>query len=199
MAPSPSRAARPRREATLDLSSSSRVAIALLSDTHGFVDPRVLAAVEGADLVVHGGDVGSAAVLDALSRAATEVVAVQGNNDVPAKWPEDDAAVLGTLPQVFRVALPGGLLVVEHGHEAGGLKDRHARLRKRYPDARAIAVGHSHLLAVDDDEEPWVLNPGAAGSDRTHGGPSFVSLVATRRRWQARATRFPKSPSAQKR
>lgn len=168
--------------------------VALVSDTHGFVDPRILDAVAGADLVVHGGDVVGAAVLEQLARVAERVVAVQGNNDVAAKWAPEEADVLASLPEVCRITLPGGQLVVEHGHEAGGLQERHARLRKRYPDARAIAVGHSHLLAVDDDEEPWVLNPGAAGADRTHGGPSFVSLVATRKSWRARATRFPRLP-----
>lgn len=181
-------------EAALDLSARVRVNVIVLSDTHGLVDPRVLAASDGKDLVVHAGDVGSASVLDELSGRAAHVAAVLGNNDVPTKWPAGEASVLESLPRRWRIALPGGVLVVEHGHEAGGLKQRHERLRKRYADARAVAVGHSHLLVIDDERSPWVLNPGAAGWDRTHGGPSFLDLVATRKRWTAEATRFPRSP-----
>lgn len=183
--------ARPRQQAALDLSSWARVVVGIVSDTHAFLDPRVLEAIAGADLVVHGGDVGNGAVLDELRAVTGRVLAVHGNNDVASKWPENEADVVASLPAVGRVALPGGTLVVEHGHEAGAFNGRHARLRKRYPEARAVCVGHSHLLTIDDEAEPWVLNPGAAGRERTHGGPSYISLVATVGRWDARATRFP--------
>lgn len=179
---------------TLDLSTRTRVKVLVVSDTHSLVDPRVIARTKGKDLVVHGGDVGSASVLEALAGEGTQVVAVLGNNDVVEKWPAGDGERLSSLPRVWRVALPGGALVVEHGHEAGPLQGRHARLRKRYPDARAVVVGHSHLLVVDDEASPWVLNPGAAGWERTHGGPSFVELVATRSAWRASPTRLPPTP-----
>lgn len=182
---------------TLDLSALARVKLIVLSDTHGLVDPRVLAAVKGADLVVHGGDVGGARVLEELAASGARVLAVHGNNDVSAKWPAGEERVLSSLPRVWRVELPGGTLVVEHGHQAGGLKGRHARLRKRYAGARAVVVGHSHLLNIDDESLPWVLNPGAAGYERTHGGPSFIALSATKRRWRAVPRRFQRSPRPQ--
>jgi putative phosphoesterase len=167
-----------------------RARVAVLGDTHGVLDERVAAAARECDAVVHTGDVGARAVLDALGAAGAPVLAVYGNNDVPAKWPRGEGAVLRALPQQVTLALPGGALVVEHGHEAGAAKTRHARLRARHGDARAVAVGHSHHARIDDDEEPWVLNPGAAGRARTYGGPSWIELVATRAGWAATLHRY---------
>lgn len=163
----------------------------LLSDTHGFVDPRVLELCRGAELVVHAGDVGGREVLEELAAVAGSVVVVRGNNDVPGKWQAEEAAVLSSLPAAAQVPLPGGLLAVEHGHEAGPLKDRHARLRRRHDGARAVVVGHSHRLARDEAAEPWVLNPGAAGRERTNGGPSVMTLLASEEGWCVEVRRFP--------
>src|SRR4051794_8067591 len=54
--------------------------IGLISDTHGLLRPEALAALRGADLIIHAGDVGAPAVLEAL-RAIAPVSAVRGNVD----------------------------------------------------------------------------------------------------------------------
>ena len=54
--------------------------IGVISDTHGVVRPEALSYFGGADLIFHGGDIGSVAVLRALERIAP-VVAVRGNCD----------------------------------------------------------------------------------------------------------------------
>ena len=58
--------------------------VGLISDTHGLMRPEALAALAGCDRIVHAGDVGAAAVLEAL-RTLAPVVAVRGNND-RAPW-----------------------------------------------------------------------------------------------------------------
>ncbi len=55
--------------------------VGLISDTHGLVRPEALAALAGSDHILHAGDIGSAAVLEALGRLAP-VTAIRGNNDV---------------------------------------------------------------------------------------------------------------------
>ncbi|UCE90484.1 MAG: metallophosphoesterase family protein [Pseudomonadota bacterium] len=60
--------------------------VALVSDSHGFVDPRVIAAVKKCDCIAHVGDVGSAQVLEQLG-AAGKFYTVRCNNDLPANWP----------------------------------------------------------------------------------------------------------------
>lgn len=164
------------------------VRIALVSDTHATVDDRVARAVRPADMVVHAGDIGSAAVLQQL-RGRRPTVAVTGNNDTPDKWSEEDLPTLEKLPPVAIVELPGGLLRVEHGHRVAA-KERHRKLRRRHADARVVVYGHSHRLVVDDEEEPWVVNPGASGRVRTHGGPSFLWLHASVAGWELRVERF---------
>jgi putative phosphoesterase len=163
--------------------------VGILSDTHGRLDPGVLAWLEGCDVIAHAGDVGAAAVLDALAATGAEVRAVRGNNDVSAKWPPPHER-LHALPTEDRIALPGGELVVVHGDQVLPATRRHERLRQQYPDARAIVYGHSHRVVVDREARPWVVNPGAAGRSRTYGGASACVLVASERVWRVTARRF---------
>lgn len=163
--------------------------MALLADTHGQVDARVLAVVADCDIAVHGGDIGALAVLSNLQPKLGQVYAVRGNNDDGRDWPLEERALLERIPARARVALPGGVLVVEHSHRMAAA-GRHERLRRRYPEARAILYGHSHRLTVDRDRLPWVLNPGAAGRARTDGGPSCLVLTASPGQWEVEEHRF---------
>lgn len=186
---------RDRIEAPLNtLSTMKQVRVALLSDTHGALDPRVQEVVSGCDLALHGGDIGHAAILAQLQPRLGRVLAVFGNNDVARKWPEEDRRLLVHLPEWLELALPGGLLVLIHGHQIPA-RDRHRLLRGRFPAARAIVYGHSHRLVADLTAIPWVLNPGAAGRSRTHGGPSCQVLNATVGEWSVETHRFALSVS----
>ena len=49
---------------------TGKVVVGLISDTHGLVRPEVTPAFTGVDLIIHAGDVGGRAVLDALSKIA---------------------------------------------------------------------------------------------------------------------------------
>jgi putative phosphoesterase len=182
---------------TVSCIEASRVAI--LSDTHGRLDPRIAGVVDSCDCVVHAGDIGSAAVLAALRPLMKTVVAVRGNNDVAEKLGVNDWAMLREMPHEARLELQGGLLVVVHGHQAGPASRRHAWLRDRYPAARAVVYGHSHRLVCDQVEAPWILNPGSAGLTRTFGGPSCLVLTAGARRWTIETVRFPPPVKAARR
>ncbi len=164
--------------------------VALLSDTHGFLDPRIAALVEACDIAVHGGDIGGFGVLRELQPRLGRLVVVRGNNDTPHDWSGKDTAGLDELPRLVEFDLPGGRLVVIHGHRSGPLYERHQRLRKRFPDARAIVVGHSHRQVCDCEALPWVLNPGAAGKYRTFGGPGCLVLTASAAAWSVERHRF---------
>ena len=171
------------------------VRVAIVSDTHGFVDGRVLEVVGACNVVVHAGDIGNAKVLRVLRSVTDHVLAIRGNNDTPAKWPTRDKKALAALPEVLRVALPGGYLVVVHGHRVGAGAVRHERLRRLHGDARAVAYGHSHRMLCDCDKTPWILNPGAAGRSRTFGGPSCLILSAAATQWKVESVRFQSSPA----
>lgn len=164
--------------------------VALLSDTHGFLDPRVGAYVEQCDLAIHAGDLGCLSILDQIRPRQGRVIAVLGNNDNRHEWPEEDVPRLEEIPRLAHVNLPGGVLTVIHGHNAGPLHSRHERLRRRFPDARVILIGHSHHPYINRDVLPWVLNPGAAGRFRTYGGPGCMVLTVSETEWELEAHRF---------
>ena len=159
------------------------VSVVLVADTHGWLDPRVAEIVARCDIAVHAGDVGAAEVLDLLEPRTGDVYAVLGNNDRFSKWDRKEHRVLEALDDKAELALPGGVLVVEHGDDANPAAKRHELLRRRHPEAHAVVYGHSHRRVCDLDQRPWVLNPGAAGRTRTYGGPSCLVLVATESAW----------------
>lgn len=165
--------------------------IAVLSDTHGPVDPRIVELVESCELAIHAGDIGEAAAVECLHPKVSAPIAVRGNNDVPEKWPAGEAAILQTFPEEASLLLPGGQLVAVHGHREGAAKQRHARLRRRFPEARAVVYGHSHRQVADCEADPWILNPGAAGRVRTFGGPACMILTIEAGGWSVRPLRFP--------
>ena len=87
--------------------------------------------------------------------------------------------------------LPGGQLAVVHGDGYEPAARRHEQLRAEFPRTRGIACGHSHQLIVDDDAEPWVLNPGAAGRVRVHDGPSLLLLDCDEACWSVESVQLP--------
>ena len=163
--------------------------VAILADTHGFLDPRIRDCVSRCDVAIHAGDIGGADVLLAM-QPREEVVAIRGNNDTPEKWPAAEHQMLATLPREATVELPGGLLVVVHGDDPETLRERHRRYRRRYAHARAVVYGHSHHLLTDFEEQPWILNPGAAGRTRTHGGPSCLFIECDSGAWRVETLRL---------
>lgn len=175
---------------------STNLQVFVVSDTHGELDDRIAEEARRSDIVVHAGDIGCREVLDALTPADGKLVAVRGNNDVREKWRRSDWAFLESLPWEARLDLPGGALVVVHGHRYGYPGRSHERMRRDYPDARVVVYGHSHLRCVDKSVSPWVVNPGAAGRVRTFGGPAFCRLRISRSRWQLLARQFPAAAKA---
>ena len=177
----------------MDLSDRDTITLGLISDTHGTLDRRLLPLLAECDVVVHAGDLLDPAELGQLTPRSGHVIVVRGNNDTPAQWPQGTDTLLDNLPDQAEIALPGGVLVIEHGHRVNPARTRHERLRRRHPEARAIVYGHTHRRVIDTDETPWVLNPGAAGRQRAYGGPGFLRLVASHVEWQIEAVTLPKS------
>jgi putative phosphoesterase len=125
--------------------------IGLISDTHGLLRPEAVAALAGSDLIVHGGDIGDAAILDALGRIAP-VVAVRGNNDTAA-WAE-------AVP--YSRSVRAGDVAIHVLHD---LKELDARPPPGPIDV--IVAGHSHRPVVEQRSDGTLLvNPGSAGRRR---------------------------------
>ena len=168
------------------------VRLAIISDTHGYIDPPVVEVIRRCDQVLHAGDICGAHVLEQLHQLKSQVTAVAGNNDAAGLWPIEATEVVNALPKIARLQLPGGELVVEHGHLHGMQQPDHASLRLTHPQARVIVYGHTHCMLVDKENTPWVVNPGAAGATRTNGGASCLILTASAsKEWDVEMLRFP--------
>jgi putative phosphoesterase len=124
--------------------------VGLISDTHGLIRPEALAALAGVDLIVHAGDIGGPAVLEAL-RAIAPVVAVRGNNDREA-W-------AASLPDITTTEVGGARVCVVHD-----LKE--LRLDPAREGIDVVVHGHSHRPSVEHRERVLIVNPGSAGPRR---------------------------------
>ena len=164
------------------------VKVGILSDTHGYLDSRIAEVIRDCDHAIHAGDIMGAQVLEQLQPRNT-VVAIAGNNDFPALWDRSEAAIVSALPKTAQLELPGGMIKVEHGHRFGAHPD-HEQLRWDHAEARLIVYGHTHKRVIDQNAEPWVVNPGAAGRERTKGGPSCLVLNASEAEWKIETILF---------
>ena len=130
--------------------------IVVLSDTHAprrwkSCPPAVACELRGADLILHAGDVCTAAVLDELAQYAP-VTAVVGNNDGPdvAAWGAAETAALDVAG--LRVAMI---------HDSGPATGRLPRMRVRFPEAELVVFGHSHIPLDAAGQGLRIFNPGS--------------------------------------
>ncbi len=135
--------------------------MAVLSDTHGprfwkGCPPRVADRLQGVDLILHAGDVCTAAVLDELSTFAP-VHVVMGNNDRP------DVAAWGA-PETLELDLAG--VRVAMIHDSGPAAGRVRRMRRRFPDADLVVFGHSHIPMDLTENGLRIFNPGSPTDKR---------------------------------
>ena len=124
--------------------------VGIVSDTHGLLRPEAMRALDGAELIVHAGDVGAPEVLERL-RALAPVFAVRGNND---KGPWADA-----LPATEVVEVGRALLYVLHDVAELDLDPAAAGFS-------AVVSGHSHRPQVECKDGVLYLNPGSIGPRR---------------------------------
>jgi len=139
------------------------IRVGLISDTHGLLRPQAVAALQGSNFIVHGGDIGDAAVLDAL-RAIAPLTVVRGNNDREpwaARIPETDfLQVAGVLVYAIH-----DLSQIDIDPAAAGV--------------RVVVSGHSHKPKVEERGGVLYVNPGSAGPRRFKLPIAVAELVVT--------------------
>lgn len=152
--------------------------VAVLSDTHAprrwsSCPPRVAEQLRNADLILHAGDVCTAAVLTELAQYA-QVLAVIGNNDRP------DVAAWGAEPTI-ELDIDG--LPVAMIHDSGPAAGRLRRMRRAFPGASLVVFGHSHIpLDEADDDGLRIFNPGSPTDRRRqpHGTLGMLRIDSGR-------------------
>ena len=122
----------------------------VISDTHGLLRDEAVAALQGSELIIHAGDIGTPEVLERL-RAIAPVHAVRGNND-RAEWARG-------LPLTEVVDLAG--VHVYLLHDIGDLD-----IDPAAAGMAAVITGHSHKPLAEVRDGVLFLNPGSAGPRR---------------------------------
>jgi uncharacterized protein len=127
--------------------------------------PEIAAVFAGVQLILHAGDVGGRAVLDALS-AIAPVEAVYGNVDDPHD---------PSLARERVVSIGDVTIHVSHGHELG--HPTPALALSRY-HGDVVVFGHTHrAITLRDAADRLAINPGAAGPRRFNLEPSVARLT----------------------
>lgn len=124
--------------------------IGVISDTHGLLRPQALAALAGTHHILHAGDIGDYAILEAL-RAIAPVTAIRGNIDVEGPCAQ--------LPPTDVVELGGKLIYLVHSiHDLD--------INPTVAGVSVVISGHSHKAAIESRNRVLYLNPGSAGPRR---------------------------------
>lgn len=166
MISSPSFRPSPKREFATPLT------IGVVSDTHVFARGSRRLPDEVVDLfirfrcglVLHGGDVNTAAVLRTLEEIGP-VLAVRGNNE--------DVLLMDVLPRTVEFKVGPHQFAMLHGH--GGVSAR-SEARRYAGRVDCVVYGHSHIPLVEQDEGTILFNPGSA-TDRRWGPHFGVGLI----------------------
>src|SRR5690554_598963 len=135
--------------------------IGLISDTHGFLHPRVKHHFQDCDEIWHAGDIGSIALADDLA-AFKSFKAVYGNID--------GAEIRKAYPEHLRFTIEGVKVWITH---IGGYPKQYDRrvYKELYSNPPKLFIcGHSHILKAIPDKNLGLLhlNPGAAGKVGFH-------------------------------
>ena len=144
--------------------------IGLLSDTHGYLHPRLLKFFEDVDEIWHAGDIGNIETADNLA-AFKPLKAVYGNidgNDVRAVHPLH-----------HRFLCEENDVWITHIGGYPGHYERYVKPEIFTNPPNLFISGHSHILKVIFDKKLNFLhiNPGAAGNKGFHTVCTAVRFI----------------------
>ena len=132
--------------------------VIVLSDTHGLLRPEVLEYLSQADVIIHGGDINTRAIVDKLREYAPLYI-VRGNND--KEWAEG-------LPQSLTFTIEGVRFFLIHNKKDVPLD---------LSDTNVVVYGHSHKYACEERNGVLWLNPGSCGRRRFDQEITFAVMT----------------------
>ena len=140
------------------MSEPSGKRVDIVSDTHGYLSPELMDAIDGCDLLIHAGDITSEEDFAELQASVPQIRAVLGNNDGYFDYGKD----VGKL----------NIFVYE------GLRFSVAHYREDLPVGSSdVAVcGHTHRAKMVELGRCLVINPGSASYPRGMRGPTIARL-----------------------
>ena len=143
--------------ASLPVRAGGSARYAVVADTHSQPHPAAarLIAAQAPDAILHAGDIGDPAVLDALG-AIAPVFAIRGNIDGRG------------LPDVLVLDAGALRMVMLHIGVAGPRLRADAAKLARDAGATLVVCGHSHVPFIGEERGITVFNPGSVGPRRFH-------------------------------
>ena len=139
--------------------------IGVISDTHGFLDPRVEKIFAGVDHILHAGDIGYAALILELEFIAP-VTAVLGNNDAELSF---------SFKETQSVELAQRKIMVHHIVNPFELAEKIGnRIRRERPNV--VVFGHTHKKFSETVNGILFFNPGYAGKPK-FGADRSVAIL----------------------
>ena len=143
--------------------------IGILSDTHSYMDNRIIHHLQGCDEIWHAGDIGDISVLEPLRQMAV-LRAVHGNID--------GGEVRREFPESLLFNVEG--LTIYIIHIAGRPGNYPVRVKNEVLKANAgmLVCGHSHSCLVHKNPLTGLIhiNPGAAGKHGFHKMRTMIRL-----------------------
>ena len=130
--------------------------IGLLSDTHGWIHPRLFDFFENCDEIWHAGDIGGIETADKLN-SFRPLRAVYGNID--------DTKVRQAYGKYLRFTVEEMEVLITHIGGVPGSYEQEVRQKFSENPPELFICGHSHIALVKYDSKYNFLhiNPGAAG------------------------------------
>lgn len=140
----------------------------VLADTHiprraRALPEEIVPYLQKADLLLHAGDLMESSLLDELALYAP-VRAVAGNLDPPGV----------DLPETLEFDFDGARIAMIH--DSGRKEGRRKRLKRRFPEARVVVFGHSHIPFLEEEDGLLLLNPGSPTDKRRQRDHTFALL-----------------------
>jgi len=138
------------------------IKIGLISDTHSYLDPKVMDVFKDVDEIWHAGDIGTIELCDQLKKFKP-FFAVYGNID--------NKDIRMEYPLNLVLEREGLKILITHiGGYPGHYEPKARRkIEEEMPDI--FICGHSHILRVGKDpayNNMLAMNPGAAGQQGFH-------------------------------
>ena len=127
--------------------------IGVISDTHGFLDPRVHEVFEGVDHILHAGDIGYPSIILELEHIAP-VTAVLGNTDYGLDFKETEWVELEEIKFMVHHIVPPFT------------PDDELRARLVRTETSVLVFGHTHKPFAQSFNDVLLFNPGYSGKPR---------------------------------
>ena len=150
--------------------------IGVISDTHGFLDPKILKLFAGVNHILHAGDIGDAFIAFELGQIAP-VTAVLGNTDGGLSFRETEIARLA----------PWKFLVHHIVHPQSPSDKIKSLIAREKPNA--VVFGHTHKRFCETINGVLFFNPGYSGKPKFGAERSVAILHCDEK--EIRADYFP--------